>query len=285
MDLGINLYPSLESIAGQSLALPDRPTASIAATTISKELCLSVVVPVYNERDTLSEIVRQIRAVPLSKEIIVVDDASTDGTRELLTSIKPAADLRVLLHEQNRGKGAAVRTGFAHATGNVVIIQDADLEYDPRQYGRLIQPILDGKADVVYGSRFLGDGRHRMIYLWHYVANRLLTRLSNVFTHLELTDMETCYKVLRRDVVIAIAPQLSEDRFGIDPEITARIAHGRYRVCEVGISYYGRTYEEGKKIGLRDACRVVWTILRCWWQAQGQTTRAVAPGLRRHCND
>ena len=211
--------------------------------------------PVYNERATLSEIVRRIRAVPIAKEIILVDDASTDGTRELLAAFEPADDLRVVLHERNRGKGAAVRTGFAHATGDIVIIQDADLEYDPRQYDRLIQPIVDGVADVVYGSRFLTDGPHRVLYFWHYLGNRALTMLSNIFTDLNLTDMETCYKVFRREVIAAIAPKLREDRFGIDPELTAKVARRKYRIYEVGISYFGRTYEEGKKIGLRDACR------------------------------
>ena len=231
-----------------------------------KTLRISVIVPVYNERATLLEIIRRIRAVPIDKEIILVDDASADGTRELLTSFEPADDVRVVLHERNRGKGAAVRTGFAHATGDIVIIQDADLEYDPRQYDRLIQPIVDGVADVVYGSRFLTDGPHRVLYFWHYVGNRAITMLSNMFTDLNLTDVETCYKVFRREVIEAIAPKLRENRFGIDPELTAKVARQKYRVYEVGISYFGRTYEEGKKIGLRDACRAFWTILRYWWR-------------------
>ena len=171
-----------------------------------------------------------------------------------------------MLHERNRGKGAALRTGFAQATGDIVIIQDADLEYDPRQYRRLIQPIVEGVADVVYGSRFLPVGPHRVLYFWHYVANRALTMLSNMFTDLNLTDMETCYKVFRREVIEAIAPTLKEDRFGIDPELTAKIARRKYRIYEVGISYFGRTYQEGKKIGLADACRVFWSILRYWWR-------------------
>jgi glycosyltransferase involved in cell wall biosynthesis len=232
----------------------------------SDALRVSVVVPVYNESATVSEIIRRIREVPVRKEIILVDDASTDGTREILQRFEPADDLRIVLHEHNRGKGAAVRTGFSEATGDIVIIQDADLEYDPQQYGRLIEPIVAGMADVVYGSRFLADGPHRVLYFWHYVGNRALTMLSNMFTDLNLTDMETCYKVFRRDVVSAITPKLRENRFGIDPELTAQIARHKYRIYEVGISYFGRTYEEGKKIGLRDACRVFWTILKCWWR-------------------
>jgi glycosyltransferase involved in cell wall biosynthesis len=227
-------------------------------------LRISVVVPIYNERATVVEIVRRIRAVPIPKEIILVDDASSDGTREVLATLDRGEDLRVVLHERNRGKGAAVRTGFAQATGDIVIIQDADLEYDPTQYHRLIQPIVEGVADVVYGSRFLPVGPHRVLYYRHYVGNRLLTMLSNIFTDLNLTDMETCYKVFRREVIQAILPTLKEDRFGIDPELTAKVARRKYRVYEVGISYFGRTYQEGKKIGLPDACRVFWSILKYW---------------------
>ncbi len=227
---------------------------------------ISVVVPVYNEKATVQEIVRRIRAVPIPKEIIVVDDASTDGTRDVLASMDRRDDLRIVLHAQNRGKGAAVRTGFAQAAGDIVIIQDADLEYDPDQYHRLIQPIVEGVADVVYGSRFLPLGPHRVLYFWHYVGNRMLTMLSNMFTDLNLTDMETCYKVFRREVIQAITPTLKEDRFGIDPELTAKVARRKYRVYEVGISYFGRTYQEGKKIGLPDACRVFWSILKYWWK-------------------
>ncbi len=226
---------------------------------------LSVVVPIYNERPTLETIVRRIRAVPIPKEIILVDDGSTDGTRELLAAMQGEPDLRIIFHERNQGKGAAVRTGFTHATGDVVIIQDADLEYDPAQYPRLIQPIVEGVADVVYGSRFLPSGPHRVLYFWHYLGNRLLTTISNMFTDLNLTDMETCYKIFRREVVQAITPTLKENRFGIDPELTAKVARRKYRVYEVGISYFGRTYQEGKKIGAADAVRVFWSILRYWW--------------------
>jgi glycosyltransferase involved in cell wall biosynthesis len=226
---------------------------------------ISVVVPVYNEKATVVEIVRRIRAVPIPKEIILVDDGSTDGTRDVLAALDCGQDLRVVLHERNRGKGAAVRTGFAQATGEIVIIQDADLEYDPRQYRRLVQPIVEGVADVVYGSRFLPVGPHRVLYFWHSVVNRALTMLSNIFTDLNLTDVETCYKVFRREVIEAVGPTLREDRFGIDPELTAKIARRKYRIYEVGISYFGRTYQEGKKIGLPDACRVCWSIIRYWW--------------------
>lgn len=258
-----------ETDAGQTV---DR-LRSVLGTSVCRELGLydtppglriSVVVPVYNEKDTLLEIVRRVRAVPIPKEIILVDDASTDGTRELLANLDRGNDVRVILHERNQGKGAALRTGFAHATGDIVIIQDADLEYDPDQYPRLIQPIVEGVADVVYGSRFLPTGPHRVLYFWHQVGNRALTMLSNIFTDLNLTDMETCYKVFRREVIQGILPTLKENRFGCDPELTAKIARRKCRVYEVGISYFGRTYQEGKKIGLRDACRVFISILRYW---------------------
>ncbi|MEN6407842.1 MAG: glycosyltransferase family 2 protein [Thermoguttaceae bacterium] len=232
---------------------------------IPEGLRISVVVPVYNEKDTVVEIVRRIREVPIPKEIILVDDGSTDGTRDVLAGMEPSDDLRIVLQERNQGKGAALKTGFAHATGDIVLIQDADLEYDPRQYGRLIQPIVEGVADVVYGSRFVPVGPHRVLYFWHSVGNRALTMLSNIFTDLNLTDMETCYKVFRREVIQTIAPTLRECRFGIEPELTAKIARRRCRVYEVGISYFGRTYQEGKKIGLADAMRAFWCILRYWW--------------------
>ena len=253
----------------------DQKWQSLLGKTICRELGIyplpeglriSVVVPVYNEKPTVVEIVRRIREVPIPKEIILVDDCSTDGTRDVLATIDRGEDLRIILHERNRGKGAAVRTGFAQATGDIVIIQDADLEYDPTQYHRLIQPIVEGVADVVYGSRFLPVGPHRVLYFWHQVGNRLLTMLSNMFTDLNLTDMETCYKVFRREVIQAILPTLKEDRFGVDPELTAKVARRKYRVYEVGISYFGRTYQEGKKIGLSDACRVFWSILKYWWK-------------------
>jgi glycosyltransferase involved in cell wall biosynthesis len=249
----------LQSLLGENVC------RDLGIYPIPEGLRISVVVPVYNEKKTLLEIVRRIREVPIPKEILLIDDGSTDGTRDLLASMDRGEDVRVVLHERNRGKGAAVRTGFTQATGDIVIVQDADLEYDPAQYPRLIQPIVEGVADVVYGSRFLSIGQHRVLYFWHYVGNRALTALSNIFTDLNLSDMETCYKVFRREAIQAITPTLKEDRFGIDPELTAKIARRKYRVYEVGISYFGRTYQEGKKIGLPDAFRVFWSILRYWW--------------------
>ena len=227
-------------------------------------LRLSVVVPIYNERSTLEEIVRRIRAVPVPKEILLIDDGSTDGTAEVLAGLEGLPDVRVFRHEQNRGKGAALRTGFQHATGQIVINQDADLEYDPLEYPELIQPIVEGRADVVFGSRFLSRGAHRVLYYWHSVANRTLTGLSNMFTDLNLTDMETCFKVFRREVIEEILPTLKQNRFGIEPELTAKVARRGCRIYEIGISYSGRTYQEGKKIGLRDAFQALWCILRYW---------------------
>jgi len=218
--------------------------------------------PVFNEKSYIDEIVRRVLASPIEKELIVVDDYSTDGTRARLEAIAcaPAGPVRVLFHDQNRGKGAALRTGFAAATGDVVIVQDADLEYDPVDYPRLIAPIAEGKADVVYGSRFVGGESHRVLYFWHSVANKFLTLLSNMFTDLNLTDMETCYKVFRREIIQSV--KLTEDRFGFDPEVTARLATLKCRVYEVGISYSGRTYEEGKKIGWKDGVHTLWCILK-----------------------
>jgi len=222
---------------------------------------LSVVIPCYNERTTLAPLLDRVRASGVGEiEIVVVDDCSTDGTRELLQSgLEKQAD-RVIYHERNQGKGAALRTGFAAATGEIVLVQDADLEYDPREYPRLLRPILDGQADVVFGSRFSGGEAHRVLYFWHYLGNRFLTLFSNAMTNLNLTDMEVCYKVFRREVIERI--RIEEDRFGFEPEITAKIARLGCRVFEVGISYSGRTYGEGKKIGWRDGVRAVWCILK-----------------------
>jgi glycosyltransferase involved in cell wall biosynthesis len=217
---------------------------------------MSVVIPVYNEKDTILELYRAVRGVNLEKEIILVDDFSTDGTRDILPGLADEST-QVYYHDRNRGKGAALRTGFAHATGDIVIIQDADLEYDPQQYPKLIQPILDGKADVVYGSRFVTGDARRVLFFWHMLGNRFLTLLSNVLTNLNLSDMETCYKVFRREVLEKIA--IEEDRFGFEPEITAKIAKLNVRIYEVGISYSGRTYHEGKKIGWKDGV----SALRC----------------------
>ncbi len=220
---------------------------------------LSVVIPVYNEKATILEILRRVRAVDLPKEIIVVDDCSTDGTREILRDQHPADDLTVVLQPRNIGKGAALRAGFEKVRGDIVIVQDADLEYDPSEYGILIQPILAGKADVVYGSRFLG-GPHRVLLFWHSVGNKVLTTLSNMLTDLNLTDMETCYKVFRADILKRI--RLRENRFGFEPEFTAKIARARCRVYEVPISYSGRDYTEGKKIGWKDGIAAIYYILK-----------------------
>jgi len=244
--------------------LDERIRRQLGLYPIPEGLRLSVVIPVYNEKETVEEIIRRVRAVRIPKEIIVVDDGSTDGTAEMLAKMEGKEDLQILRHDRNRGKGAALRTGFGQVTGDIVIIQDADLEYDPLQYPLLIQPIVEGVADVVYGSRFLPVGPHRVLYYWHRVANRLLTTMSNMFTDLNLTDMETCYKVFRREVIETIAPTLRQEGFGIDPELTAKVARRRYRIYELGISYFGRTYGEGKKIGLRDALQVFWCILRYW---------------------
>jgi glycosyltransferase involved in cell wall biosynthesis len=227
---------------------------------------LSVVMPVYNEQPTLREVVARVLAVPTDQneidlELICVDDGSRDGSREILTELAAAhAEIRVLLQPQNMGKGAALRHGIQQATGEFVLIQDADLEYDPADYPALLGPLILGKADVVYGSRFLGSGPHRVLYYWHSVGNWLLTILSNSLTNMNMSDMETCYKVFRREILQAIP--IEEDRFGFEPEITVKIAKRGLRVYEVGISYWGRTYEEGKKIGWKDGFRALWCLLK-----------------------
>jgi glycosyltransferase involved in cell wall biosynthesis len=220
---------------------------------------LSVVIPVFNEAATIREIVAMVLAVPIEKELIIVDDYSTDGTRDVLRELGSLPGVRVAFHERNQGKGAALRTGFALASGDVVIVQDADLEYDPNEYAKLLAPIAAGKADVVYGSRFAGGESHRVLYFWHFLGNKALTLLSNAFTHLNLTDMETCYKVFRREIIQQIT--VEESRFGFEPEVTGKIAAiPGIRIFEVGISYSGRTYEQGKKIGWRDGVRAGWCI-------------------------
>ena len=235
---------------------------------IPPDFVLSVVIPVYNEERTLQSLIETVAAVPITKEIILVDDCSADGSRRIASTLAEAHSgdphnrFVLLAHDTNRGKGAALRTGFAAATGDVVLVQDADLEYDPNEYPLLIKPILDGRADVVFGSRFLGNREHRVLYYWHSVGNRFLTFLSNCFTNLNLTDMETCYKVFRRDCLRQILPALRQDRFGIEPEITARVARAGFRVYEIGVSYSGRTYEEGKKIGWRDGFKALYCILK-----------------------
>ncbi|MFM8267810.1 MAG: glycosyltransferase family 2 protein [Ilumatobacteraceae bacterium] len=221
--------------------------------------CLTVVVPCFNEQATVSELLQRVTGSPWVKEVVVVDDGSTDGTREVLASLNDPR-IRVEFHDRNRGKGAALRTGFQLASSDYVIVQDADLEYDPGEYGILLDPLLDGKADVVYGSRFLSGRPHRVLYFWHSLGNRALTLISNMFTGLNLSDMETCYKAFRREVIQSIV--IEENRFGFEPEITAKVARGGWAVYEVGISYAGRTYAEGKKIGLKDAFRAIYCILR-----------------------
>lgn len=217
--------------------------------------------PVYNEQATLREVVARVLAVPLEIELICVDDGSGDGSREILSELQSAHPrIRVLVQPKNMGKGAALRRGIQESTGDFVLIQDADLEYDPLDYPALLRPLLEGKADVVYGSRFLGSAPHRVLYFWHSVGNRMLTLISNALTNMNMSDMETCYKVFRREILQAIP--IKEDRFGFEPEITVKIAKRRLRVYEVGISYWGRTYEEGKKIGWKDGVRALWCLLK-----------------------
>ena len=257
-------YHSLKALLGEG------PCRQLGIYAIPESYVLSIVIPVYNEKETIRDILARVRAVPIRKELVIVEDCSRDGTREILKVIEteaktwndPLCSLAVYYHEKNQGKGAAVRTGFEKATGNAVIIQDADLEYDPAEIPRLLQPIVEGRADAVFGSRFLGDQPHRVLYFWHYLANKTLTTLSNAFTNLNLTDMETCYKLFSQEVINDICPRLRQDRFGIEPELTARVARGRYRVFEMAISYHGRTYEQGKKIGLKDGFQALWCIAR-----------------------
>jgi glycosyltransferase involved in cell wall biosynthesis len=251
--------------------LGDAFCRKLGVVRVPADLTLSVVIPVYNENKTIEEILRRVRAVPINKEIIVVDDCSTDGTRDTIRQLEARdGDLRVVYHVVNQGKGAALRSGFREATGDIVIVQDADLEYDPDQYPQLIQPIVDNLADVVYGSRFIGE-THRVLYFWHSLANKGLTLLSNMFTNLNLTDMEVCYKVFRREVIQGI--KLQSDRFGFEPEVTAKVARfilpskdgepgHPCRVYEIPVSYHGRTYREGKKIGLKDGFQALYCIIR-----------------------
>jgi len=220
---------------------------------------ISIVIPIYNEKDFIRKLIGRVQATEYNKEIILVDDFSTDGSREIIRSYEDLEEFKVCYHEKNMGKGAALRTGFKHVTGDIIIVQDADLEYDPRDYPVLLTPILDGRADVVYGSRFLG-GTHRVLFFWHYLGNKFLTTLSNIFTNLNLTDMETCYKVFTKKVLDSIT--LTCNRFGFEPEFTSKIAKQNFRIYEVPISYSGRDYSEGKKIGWKDGVAALWYIFK-----------------------
>jgi len=239
--------------------------------------CLAVVVPCFNERNTVAALIDRVLASPWTAEVIVVDDGSTDGTSEIVDALADDR-VRVVHHDRNRGKGAALRNGFAAVSAEYAVVQDADLEYDPGEYGELLGPLESGMADVVFGSRFLGGRPHRVLYFWHSLGNRGLTLLSNMFTNLNLTDMETCYKAFRREVLTSIT--IEEDRFGFEPEVTAKVAMGGWRVYEVNISYAGRTYEEGKKIGWRDGVHAITCIVK--YSPIGERVRAIAGRARGH---
>ncbi len=266
---GENLLPwSQEWYDQQTRTIGESACQQLGLYVIPATMRLSVVIPVYNEEKTLRLLIDKVREVPIRKELILIDDCSKDRTRDVLKQLEAEGGnddfnrIRIYFHDVNKGKGAALRTGFSHVEGDIVIIQDADLEYNPAEYPRLLQPIVENKADVVFGSRFLGDRAHRVLYFWHYLGNRFLTTLSNCFTNLNLSDMETCYKVFRRGVIDEIAPKLVQNRFGFEPEITARVARRGFRVFETSVSYAGRTYAEGKKIGWRDGFKALWCIVR-----------------------
>lgn len=255
-------YDNLRGILGEA------GCRQLGIYAIPEDFVLSVVIPVYNERNTLPALLDKVREVPIRKEIVLIDDCSNDGTRDLLQEYgerdwnDPNNVISVHFHDVNKGKGAAITTGFAKTTGDAVIIQDADLEYDPSEIPRLLQPIIEGRADVVFGSRFLGDQPHRVLYFWHYAGNKFLTMLSNCFTNLNLTDMETCYKLFSKEVIQKLHPTLQQQRFGIEPEMTAKVAKMRSRIFEMSISYNGRTYDQGKKIGVRDGFKALYCIVR-----------------------
>lgn len=257
--------PSNDKARGADALTPAGPSHAAPRTRLApppEDFTLSVLIPVYNEVATLVKILERVRAVDIKKEVVLVDDGSKDGTRDLLAKEIEGKypDVKVYYHDVNRGKGAALRTAIGYATGDILLVQDADLEYDPREYHTLLAPILDGRADVVFGSRFIGGGAHRVHFFWHRMGNGLLTLLSNMLTNLNLTDMEVCYKVFKAEALKSI--NLKSNRFDFEPEITAKVARKRYRIYEVPISYSGRDYEEGKKIGWRDGVQAIWTIIK-----------------------
>ncbi len=257
--------PSNDRARGADTAAPAGSTHATPRMRLApppEDFTLSVLIPVYNEVATLVKILERVRAVDIKKEVVLVDDGSKDGTRDLLANEIEGKypDVKVYYHDVNRGKGAALRTAIGYATGDILLVQDADLEYDPREYHTLLAPILDGRADVVFGSRFIGGGAHRVHFFWHRMGNGLLTLLSNMLTNLNLTDMEVCYKVFKAEALKSI--NLKSNRFDFEPEITAKVARKRYRIYEVPISYSGRDYEEGKKIGWRDGVQAIWTIIK-----------------------